>query len=399
MKDVFDAIIFYEDLTEAQQSQLEDALSKDPELARSFKRWRKLQREVRTSVKNHVPNRESLVLYALSKSSPAFLSTADQQHVAGASEALEAAIEAHPALNDVVQDIQNASADFLSLWDDLATSNNESHSASGTLNADRPATPPSRKDSKEKGLGWTSRPLSQRISAIFVMLALVATASILLWRSQNLEIIKTSPGEFRVIELTDGSTVRLLGRSKISYSSHDDRFSNKRSIQLRGRAFFDVAPSSSPFIVRTATALTEATGTRFSIEADLSQTKVILTSGQVAVSSRLRRGENVLLAPGEMSLVPRIAEPSQPAAMTDLTDMLSWTGLLVFHDTPLSEVAAHLSDHYNVAVTIDPALLEEQWVATYDPDTLSVNEILDNLATTLGAVVESTGENAFRLHR
>ncbi|MEM8484602.1 MAG: FecR domain-containing protein [Bacteroidota bacterium] len=384
MNDVLEAIIFFDDLSLEKQNALFAEIEKDPNLSRSFKRWRGLQQKVRASIGTQLPDRNLLVLQALAQEDAALLTEDEQRALSSAKKDLDNALRVHPGLSDVIDDIKNARSDFLSVWDDLANASDVRPALS--FAPDRATTKPKRRS-----------PALTRIASVFTVLALVVTASILMWRSQNLEIVRTSPGEFKVIELTDGSTVRLFGKSKISYTKHQEAFSQNREIELKGRAFFDIAPKTAPFVVQTSTALTEATGTRFSIEADRSLTRVILTAGQVAVSSRKRRGENILLAPGQMTRVPRRSAPSNPESIVDLTDMLSWTGLLVFHDTPLDEVAAHLSAHYNVTVDIDSQLLDEQWVATYDPDTLSVDEILDNLAATLGARVETSGGNTFLL--
>lgn len=393
MNNVLEAIIFYDDLSEEQQKALFAAIDGNPKLAGSFKKWRALQYEVRSSLSSSIPNRDLLVLYALSQENPELLTSSEQAILTEAGPGLEAAFTRHPALADVVKDIHSAHDDFLSLWEDLATSSN--------LEDTTPKAPILKEGASDRAPAKPNRRRATmyRIAAVFLLLAITTTTGILTWRSQNLEIVKTSAGEFRVIELVDGSTIRLFGKSKISYSKHSDQFSKNRSIELKGRAFFDIAPNPSPFVVQTATALTEATGTKFSVEADRSLTKIILTAGQVAVASRQRTRENILLSPGEMSTVRRRKQPSPPEAMEDLTDLLSWTGLLVFHDTPLDEVAAHLSDHYDVSVSIASDLEGEQWVATYDPDTLSVNQILDNLATTLGAVVETTSEDTYLLSR
>ena len=387
MNDVLDAIIFYDDLSTEQQEALLAALAANPQLAESFRKWRKLQQEVQSSLSAQIPNREVLVLYALAQEHPGLLTEQEHQTLEDARAGLEEAFRRHPALHYVLKDIQSAQSDFLLLWEDQAASSIP-ETTNNTFAQDRaPVTRINR------------RTTLYRIAATFLLLALTTTAGVLTWRSQNLEIVKTTSGEFRVVELVDGSTVRLFGKSKISYTSHTDQFAENRSVELRGQAFFDIAPNTIPFTVQTATALTQATGTKFSIEADRSLTEVILTAGQVEVSSRQRRGENILLSPGEMSRVRRRQQPSTPEQIGDLTEMLSWTGLLVFLDTPLEEVAAHLSTYYNVSVSIDPQLVNELWVATYDPDTLSVNEILDNLAISLGADVQTTGENAYLLSR
>ena len=385
MNNVLDAIIFYEDLSPEQKRALHSAMDANPELADSFQKWRVLQARVQQNIAQHVPDRNAMVLYALAQSEPALLTPEEQQRLERARPDLEAAFKQHPALTNVIADIQSASSDFSMLWDDLTTATREAP-ALETFSPDRA---PARNKSR--------RSLVYQIAATVALLAIFTTAGILNWRSNNLEIVKTRAGEFRVVELVDGSTVRLFGKSRISYTRHAEAFAQNREIELKGRAFFDIAPDNQPFVVETATALTHATGTRFSIEANRAQTRVILTAGQVAVASKRQQEKQVLLNPGEMTQIPRRKQPTPPAPIEDLTDMLSWTGLLVFHDTPLHEVATHLNEYYNVSVSIAPELLDERWVATYDPDTLAVTDILENLAATFGVSVQATGENTYAL--
>ena len=210
MNNVLEAIIFYDDLSKEQQKALSAAIDTDPKLAESFKKWQALQHEVRSSLSSSIPNRDLLVLHTLSKENPALLTNAEQALLSKAGPDLETAFTRHPALADVINDIHSAHDDFLSVWDDLAASSNEDEETIKTFASDRAPAQPNRR-----------RTTINRIATVFLLLAITTTTGILTWRSQNLEIVKTSAGEFRVVELVDGSTIRLFGKSKISYSKHN----------------------------------------------------------------------------------------------------------------------------------------------------------------------------------
>lgn len=389
MSNVLDAILFFDDLPEEQKKALQDKLNASPELHDTFVRWQQLQSELRSQINTSIPDRDHLVLLALENNNPELLSESESDQLRIARPSLEAALSKHPGLQHVIEDIGAAHTDFLATWQEFAPEQE----------ADSNARKPFAGDRKPVQKAFARRKWTRVAVSVFTVLIL-ATAGILGWRSQNLEIIRTSPGEFRVVELVDGSTVRLSEKSRITYTKHTDQFAESRSVSLKGQAFFDIAPNQNPFVVQTATATTEALGTRFSVEANRSKTKVILTSGRVDIASRQKRDAEVItLAPGEMTEIYRRSAPTEPAEVDNLASEMSWTGLLVFHNTPLPEVASHLEQQYDVSVSISPDLNEERWVATYNPDTLSVNQILDNLATTLGAHIEEQGDDSFHLTR
>ena len=152
------------------------------------------------------------------------------------------------------------------------------------------------------------------------------------------------------------------------------------------------SPNEKPFTVISATAFTEATGTQFTVTASETETEIVLANGKVTVSSE---AGSVTLAPGERSLVPLNQPPSQPERLVNLTDQLSWTGLLVFHNSPLESVAAYLSQYFNSQIEIAPTLKDEAFKASFDPDTLSLHEAFDMLTLAFNANIDTVGQNAY----
>ena len=381
MNDILDAIVQYDDLTTDQQAVLHQKLASNPELAQLFHRWRLLHSKVGEQLYNAVPDRRALVLYALAQDDTALLTDEEKGFLTGIEDDIQTSVQQHPALQDVIEQIQTCKSDFFATW------NRYTGQQQATTIASR----------APGGLRSIS-PAMLRIAATFLVLVLASASTILILRSQKIETIKTKSGEFRLVELGDGSTIRLFGKSKMTYKKALYAEDFDRSIYLNGRAFFDVTPNTQPFRVETPTALTTAIGTRFSIDANRSRTEVVLTDGQVAVDSKQRRGNVVTLSPGHMSQIERREAPSPPQPVENLTEKLSWTGLSVFRSTPLRDVAEHFSQHFDQPLTISPALSQEPFNGSFDPDTLSIDELLNTLSTAFGASYESTEDEGYLLY-
>jgi len=385
MNDVLDAIVNYEALPAPQREALLKALAEEPELAHLFIRWQEIQGQVRDSLEANLPDRSLLVLYALSLKNEEYLSDAERSLLADSRESLERALNLHPALNDVIKDIQQAESDFQDQW--------RSHFTPSTsrIHSDRPPARPNRRTPAPQRLN--------RIVSLFAVLALVTGALYASWQWQFIETIRTGEGEFKIVQLADGSTVRLSGASKMTFRKTDRTAGFDRAVNLKGHAFFDIAPSSEHFVVETPTALTAATGTRFSLDANRSLTEVVLTSGTISVDSRKRPGHPVVLSPGQITRITRREAPSTPEIVANLTERLSWTGLMVFHQSPMSSVSAHIRDQFGVDFSVSPALQDQEFYGTFDTDTLSVDELLGAITVALDAELIHTSDSTYLLQK
>lgn len=370
MKDVLDAIIYYEELSEDQQIALRDTLASEPDLLQLFNRWQLLKTQVRNSLDVSIPDREQLVLFALQQQKEAYLTPEEQTALEASLPAIEGALQKHPGLNLVIEDIQKAQDDFLQLW---------------------PGTEEESTSAKIFDLA-SSRFLSNRIvriAAVFLVACLSLYSAYSVLQNYRIETIRSTDNTFRTVHFDDGSKVRLVGASELSYAKPGLLSSFDREVRLAGQAFFDISPNEKPFTVQSATAITRATGTRFSVKAQPEQTEVVLTNGNVTVESNQAQGSPVTLAPGERSEILLGQLPSIPETVSDMTTQLSWTGLFIFHHSPLSSVTSHLSEHFDVELTVAESLEEEPFKASFDPDTLSLNEALETLTIAFDARVDT----------
>ncbi|CAN5310537.1 FecR family protein [soil metagenome] len=188
--------------------------------------------------------------------------------------------------------------------------------------------------------------------------AAVAMAAILAFGSwtwlQSRGVYQTAMGEERVVQLADGSSVRLDTASRIRV-----RFSHgARRLELEsGQALFTVAHDAArPFIVEAGAATVTAVGTVFEVRREDGGATVTLVSGVVDVGQRsVARGERRMTA-GHQTRVTAAGAFTAPVNGEAET---SWTeGRIVFRDTPLRLAVAEVNRYLTDKVVLDARALD-----------------------------------------
>ena len=371
MPDRNELFALFDVLSPEEQSELQAVLKKNPELADQFADWQAVRLSVRKQLEDAVPSREDLVHYALAEGEGHAGSGALSAERASE---LARALQDHPGLRDVVGDIQSAAKEWDELW----------------------STPtPKRADRAPRRRSALSRRL--RPSLITAMALAVA---FFVFQSLTTLTIEAPSGQFTSVELEDGSTVRLIGDSRMVYSRPVRWVRPGRKVRLEGQAFFRVSPHAEPFLVETHNARAEALGTHFSVRTEAQFTEVILTQGRVTLTPKRRKKVSVMLDPGQVSRVVSSRDaPTPPAVVQDLTESLQWTGLFVFIDAPLSDAVAFLSQHFETPIELDPAIRDEELVATFDPAVMDLDTMLTSIATAMGAQVQQPAPGVFRISK
>jgi transmembrane sensor len=184
--------------------------------------------------------------------------------------------------------------------------------------------------------------------------------------------VVTTRGEQATLDLVDGTRVILAADSKlripVDYREHS-RSGSRRELDLEGKAYFKVLHDSArPFIVRTATAVTEDLGTEFVVEAypESRATQVVVASGAVTFGRSLmtdramtrsrdtRSAQEPVLHLTRGSLGRMDSEGTATFARNiHVDEHLSWTkGILVFRSTPLDEAVLELNRWYDVDIRL-----------------------------------------------
>jgi len=406
MEDVLESLLFFDELSPRRRTELRRHLEENPDLAEAFDAWKQAHRVVRQQFRDDLPARRLLVLYALDESGRSDLLDADERDaLQSARPDIEAAVDAHPALGDILESIRDEADDFDAAWaehgaaiadapdpgdevDDIDTTVGATPSRDGQREDRDPRSP---------GARGTSR-FARRIAAG----ALLVMAAVVVWfvwpSSPQTVTVTAAEGEIKRIDLVDGSTVRLAGAAEMQYEEPRGE-SFERQIDLNyGRAFFAIQEQKrpQPFVVETPTATATVLGTQFGVTATSDSTDVVLASGKVEVGGQ-EAGEpsSVVLNPGQYSRVRRGETPSAPDSV-DVASALAWSGLFVFRATPVDVIVDRLGTFYEVPIVVDDALRGEPVTGTFDQQQ-PPEQILDALASTLGASVQGSEEDGYRL--
>ncbi len=179
----------------------------------------------------------------------------------------------------------------------------------------------------------------------------------------------------KLITLSDGSSVLLQPKSKLSYSNEFDIV--KREVFLEGEAFFEVSKNQyKPFFVYSNEVVTHVYGTSFRVIAfdELDEVKVIVKTGKV----KLRKSNiidkydlnEITLLPNQAArfdrnekLFDKVIQIEEDKQMeSDLTkiDKLNF----VFVDTPITQIFSTIEDLYHLRIEFTQDNLENCFVTT-----------------------------------
>jgi ferric-dicitrate binding protein FerR (iron transport regulator) len=180
--------------------------------------------------------------------------------------------------------------------------------------------------------------------------------------------------------LPDGSQGWLNSGSALKYKTD---FLEKRTVQLLGEAWFEVAPDEeSPFVVETPHLDVQVLGTKFNIAAfpDEKVTEVVLQEGKVKVNGY--NGTFTFdMKPDEKFTYNKELQ-SGTIQTVNADQFSSWKdGLLVFRNEPLSEVLKRIGRWYNVEfVLTDPEIAKFRYRATFHEE--QIEEVIRLISLT-----------------
>jgi len=251
---------------------------------------------------------------------------------------------------------------------------------------------PAAKGTQEKNRifrGW------YQAAAVFLGLALTALA---LWQlrapGQDLVSVQTGFGQTRRVTLPDQSVAVLNGNSVLRYASRWPGDSTRR-VELQGEAYFEVrhTEKNQGFLVSFSDSVrVEVLGTRFLVTSRARKARVVLQQGRVALALRRPAGEaRALMLPGDLVEVRR--QGLQQGKTANPEAFLAFLqDKLVFHNTPLSEVARVLEDNYGYKVRFaDPSLAARRFTGTGHPAKLPL--LLTAIEKSFGLKITRKGKN------
>jgi len=184
--------------------------------------------------------------------------------------------------------------------------------------------------------------------------------------------------------LSDGSVITLNKHSEISYP---EKFKgSKRSIALKGEAFFDVAANKNkPFIVTVNDVTVTVVGTSFNIKNKDGKTEVIVETGVVKVT---HHDKTIELHPKEKTIVSSETDTVlQRAKVDDKLYNYYRTQSFVCDNTPLWQLVEVLKEAYGVDIVISRKELRSlPLTTTFNEETL--DHVLEIVAGSLDLKIE-----------
>lgn len=355
------------------------AMQGDARLESAVRRWMAVTSAVGAELRSDLPPSEALVSYALRETEHADeMSGQAHADLDEASRILDSAIENHPAVQYILDRIREDADDFARCWDEAMIER--------AAEQDRKPVP-SRSRLRLVSPRWISAAAAVVVLAVSTMLLFDPDPA----ARDDRTVWTADAGTYLPVELPDGTDLRLAGPATLSFDED-----SPRTVELAGSAFFDVTPAETRFSITTSTATVEVLGTSFGVLSDERSTEVTLVTGSLRLASP--DGRSVHLEPGQRSRVVESDGPDAPVRV-DVTDVLRWTGLFVFRDTPLKDVARTLGEEYDIHIDVSEELRDETLTGTFAEEQ-GVVEILRVISAAMSADLDvSEDRTRFALRR
>ena len=201
--------------------------------------------------------------------------------------------------------------------------------------------------------------------------------------------VATANAETQAVTLADGSVVRLNSGSTLTYPPVFP--GDERRVVLQGEALFEVTPGETPFVVASDKAEVRVLGTVFNVWARGEETRVAVREGRVALEAPDTAAPRVEVAANQAA-VRRGNQPPEVLDASYAEAALGWLdGRLVFNRTPLSEIVAELTRHYDRPVELRAANLSAETLTGSFSDK-PLDAVLESVCLSFGCrIVEEEG--------
>lgn len=188
------------------------------------------------------------------------------------------------------------------------------------------------------------RKLNPTIYWAVASVLLMAALGYLLYPSSEIILEESALAETKLINLPDGSYVRLNAESSISYSEHWDR-----TLSLKGEAFFQVAEGET-FTVSTATGNVSVLGTSFNVNSRNEELSVWCKTGKVEVEIPNKNFKEVIL-PGQAII---FENDSVKKALRRVELIATWqSGEFYFENADLDDVLDEMGRQFKVDIRLN----------------------------------------------
>jgi transmembrane sensor len=193
------------------------------------------------------------------------------------------------------------------------------------------------KKPETKVIAFSWKPMISVAAAAALIVGLI-----LFWPNQSLQTVSCDAGKHQTVTLPDASTVHLNSGSSISFS---DDWSDARTVELKGQAFFEVIKGSK-FQVVTTSGVVEVLGTSFDVFARDGDFRVECRTGKVRVAAG---SQSVEIAPGFSAV---LENDRLLVGEFDLSESDWRNGEFIYQEADLLDVMEELSRQFNVKLQL-----------------------------------------------
>lgn len=200
--------------------------------------------------------------------------------------------------------------------------------------------------------------IMQEAMKVVAIFAIVITCGVYFYQSeirkinQSISTITVPAGQRVNLALSDGTSVWLNARSKMSYPAAFT--GDKREITLDGEAYFEVSHNTEkPFVVQTSKCNVEVLGTKFNVEAysDSEDFNAALMEGSVKVINNKNPSGTVLLSPNYMASLKNGKLSASP--ISDF-DIFRWKeGLICFRNMNFEQLMLRFEKCYGIRIVVE----------------------------------------------
>lgn len=164
------------------------------------------------------------------------------------------------------------------------------------------------------------------------------------------------------VALTDGTTVILNAGSELRFPS---RFPDTlREVELKGEAYFKVAKSRVPFVVKAGNTRVKVYGTQFNFlySPSLGIAEAVLVEGEIGMrvgqeEKRIRPNQRIFCTANATLAIEDV----------DPADYIAWMGdSFKYNGAPLGRIVHDISRWYGIRIELAPELENETYSMAFD---------------------------------
>ena len=193
---------------------------------------------------------------------------------------------------------------------------------------------------------YSGKSVVMRIMQIAASLVIITVLGFLAIKFSGSKSEKAPATAQASVILPDGTSVSLNAGSVITYKK--DFGSTHRTVHLKGEAWFEVKKNADlPFVISAGEANIRVTGTKFNVKAyhQGKDVRVTVTEGTVKFYNTVLPDNEITLHAGETGVMNKSSRAVTSMVSLNLNDIAWKTGIMDFHDTPLSEVTEVLNKY------------------------------------------------------